>query len=637
MESQSLLQTEQTDAVNSGIVGRADKSGSALKGNLYSVGKKGVTGGAASAALSAVTKGRRSRASDAARTSGTARAGAPDSPGTLTGAPTETAGTPAAKTASSRAASRAAASRRSSGRAASRKGSSTASTVGTEGTADTISAAQSKRHLRDSLKKGAKGAAVGTATGKALEDSELEGMDDLYYKGRGTYRAARGIKRRISGRNAMETEKSLGALSEKKAQQKTADTVDAQRKAQAGSYFKQSVYTTAETHTKAAATAKAAPAVSAGAAKGSSSALLAVGSTLGQFLPIALLVFIILFAILSGIGAKQAYDSASVGTLDGVAAEVATYLKGYGYTNESIAAILGNMQQESGMNPATGGDDGYGTDSIGLIQLTGSNKVNFLRWCANNGKVWTSVSAQMEWSFSGEPGTGYYINDWSTNLAPSYYELETGYETRFGTDFYRSGEEMKTSTDVDLATYSWMACHERCGSAKSYNGDDVSRLNKRLEYARSFLAQLNSGGYVGGGEDYGSAESWQKAIVDACNRVGWPGASLCATWTSRVYAACGYTVHGNGNSQLGHQGYGASYYPSRATTDLSQIKVGMLVSAQYGSNSAAGNAYGHVGIYIGDGMVMDSISTGIRTISLSDWVSQNNRGWVVCGYPWDWR
>ena len=54
----------------------------------------------------------------------------------------------------------------------------------------------------------------------------------------------------------------------------------------------------------------------------------------------------------------------------------------------------------------------------------------------------------------------------------------------------------------------------------------------------------------------------------------------------------------------------------------------MLISAQYGSNSAAGNRYGHVGIYIGDGMVMDSVSTGIRTISLSDWVSQNiAAGW----------
>lgn len=111
----------------------------------------------------------------------------------------------------------------------------------------------------------------------------------------------------------------------------------------------------------------------------------------------------------------------------------------------------------------------------------------------------------------------------------------------------------------------------------------------------------------------------------------------CATWTTMVYARAGHPVGGNGNTQLGNQGYGANYSQKRATTDLSQIKVGMLISAQYGSNTAAGNAYGHVGIYIGDGKVMDSIYSGLRTISLSDWVSQNGRGWVVCGYPWDWR
>ena len=52
--SQSVLQTEMTDAVNTGIVGRADKSEKSLKSGLYSVGKKAATGGAASAALAAV-------------------------------------------------------------------------------------------------------------------------------------------------------------------------------------------------------------------------------------------------------------------------------------------------------------------------------------------------------------------------------------------------------------------------------------------------------------------------------------------------------------------------------------------------------------------------------------------------------
>ena len=44
----NLLKTEKTDAVNTGLVEKADKSAKALKGDLYSVGKKGapVGGGA---------------------------------------------------------------------------------------------------------------------------------------------------------------------------------------------------------------------------------------------------------------------------------------------------------------------------------------------------------------------------------------------------------------------------------------------------------------------------------------------------------------------------------------------------------------------------------------------------------------
>lgn len=51
----NLLKTEKTDAVNTGLVEKADKSAKALKGDLYSVGKKG-THGAGSTALDAIAK-----------------------------------------------------------------------------------------------------------------------------------------------------------------------------------------------------------------------------------------------------------------------------------------------------------------------------------------------------------------------------------------------------------------------------------------------------------------------------------------------------------------------------------------------------------------------------------------------------
>ena len=106
--SQSVLQTEMTDAVNTGIVGRADKSEKSLKSGLYSVGKRASTGGATSAALAAVTKSHGGRK-------------------------------------------------------------------------DSTSAA-----IKNGVING------------ALSDSELEGADTVYYGGKGTYRAVRGIQKRMA-------------------------------------------------------------------------------------------------------------------------------------------------------------------------------------------------------------------------------------------------------------------------------------------------------------------------------------------------------------------------------------------------------------------------------------------------------
>lgn len=57
------------------------------------------------------------------------------------------------------------------------------------------------------------------------------------------------------------------------------------------------------------------------------------------------------------------------------------------------------------------------------------------------------------------------------------------------------------------------------------------------------------------------------------------------------------------------------------TSDKSKLQVGMLVAVESSSSgSEAGLIYGHVGIYIGDGMVIDNIGH-IRTVSLDNWIA----------------
>lgn len=630
--SQALLQTEQTDAVNSGIVGKADKSERSLKSALYSVGKKTATGGATSAALAAVTKGRRG-----ASTAEPSSASGFPIPGSDAAAPDGAIGTVISPSTGGRRKGRSAQPGASTGTASggSRRGAGRSSFGTASGAAETASGATSKggrfgESLKAGVKRAGRGTALGAATRKTLEDTELEGADDLYYKGKGAYRIARGVKRRLSGKDVMQADKPLGQLSEKKSAKRAADTLKGQRNAQASSYFKRTVYTTAEKAKSAGGAVKGIVAVT---GHGGGGGILAAVSPTSVFLPLILILLFFLL-IIGGMGADETQKK-STGSLQGVPAEVATALKGYGYTNEAIAAVLGNMQQESSMNPGSAGDDGYGTDSVGLIQLSGSNKNRFLRWCANNGKAWYSVAAQIEWSFSGEPGTGYYIDDWGLNLAepPSYYRLERGYEERFGTDFYRDPQQLKSSTDVDLATYSWMACHERPGSKVSY-GDDVSRLNKRLEYAHDFLAKLNSGSV--GGEEYDSAEPWQKAIVDAADPAitPSPGEGWCAMWVSRVYVHAGFPYPG-GNADDMYRNWCHS-------ADRSQLKVGMMVAVdQYLTKGPAHAGYTpdgrplsyHVGIYMGNGMVRDNIGP-ITDTPLDEWIATyGNYHEVRWGFP----
>lgn len=252
---QSLLQTEMTDAVNSGIVGKADKSEKSLKGELYSVGKKAATGGAASAALSAVTKERKGKPG-AMSASALASQGVHEA---LSGSELE-------------------------GTDDLYHGAKGAYRAG-RAVRNRLSGKSKPFDLKASAKTAGKAAARG-AVSSTLSDSELEGADSVYYGAKSSYRIGKGIKRRLSGRNALQSDKPLGQLSEKKSAKKAMDTATVKRKAQASSYFKKTVYKTAE---KTKATTTAAKSVVSVAGHSGGSGFLAAFSPVSALLPIILI------------------------------------------------------------------------------------------------------------------------------------------------------------------------------------------------------------------------------------------------------------------------------------------------------------------------------------------------------------
>ena len=130
--------------------------------------------------------------------------------------------------------------------------------------------------------------------------------------------------------------------------------------------------------------------------------------------------------------------------------------------------------------------------------------------------------------------------------------------------------------------------------------------------AEAAKAAASAAGGVSGSLSNASPTDKGAAIVAACHRVGSPGAGLCAMWVSRVYQAAG----------LGYPGGNANnmYWNYCTSSNKGDLQAGMIVAVSTHGSTAAGRIYGHVGIYIGGGMVMENVGY-INTQSLDSWIA----------------
>ena len=146
---------------------------------------------------------------------------------------------------------------------------------------------------------------------------------------------------------------------------------------------------------------------------------------------------------------------------------------------------------------------------------------------------------------------------------------------------------------------------------KHYEALFLAQGNMGEAFGNSDLISANGG--IGGGKEYEASTEVQKKIVNAAYITPSPGAGWCAMWVSQVYQ----------NAGLGYIGGNACdmYRNYTFTSDRSKLKVGMLVAVESSSSgSSAGLTYGHVGIYIGDGKVIDNIGR-VRVTTLDDWIA----------------
>lgn len=114
--------------------------------------------------------------------------------------------------------------------------------------------------------------------------------------------------------------------------------------------------------------------------------------------------------------------------------------------------------------------------------------------------------------------------------------------------------------------------------------------------------------YAASGGSTGSAA----AVIASCKSTPSPGLGLCAGWCSNVMINAGYGfVPGNANDM---------YADFCHSSNRSDLRPGMAVAVSTHPHTSAGRIYGHIGMYVGNGTMMDNVGF-IRTISLDEWCS----------------
>ena len=316
-----------------------------------------------------------------------------------------------------------------------------------------------------------------------------------------------------------------------------------------------------------------------------------------------LLLFLLLMSavmsVFSGIAATTE-EKKDGGELTGNALKVYQRLSKEGYSNIAIAAILGNLQRESGINPKSCQDgkeyDDYPPEYI---------NDNFMGYGMAQWTWYTRSQGLVDLAASQHKHSG----DYDVQEDYLVYELNGYSEVAPGSDFATK------ETDLGTATYLFLKVFEM-----SNQEPPSGEAEKRTALAQTFYDQITAGG---GEINDGTLDETQKRIVEACYSTPPAGINLCATWVSNVYqnAGCVRPTGQQGGCDNPDDNWYTKYCFSSNKSDL---KPGMIVCVPSNDQGSAGKIYGHVGIYVGNGKVMDCVSAYVRTIDLDAWIDEND-------------
>jgi hypothetical protein len=159
-----------------------------------------------------------------------------------------------------------------------------------------------------------------------------------------------------------------------------------------------------------------------------------------------------------------------------------SYFINKGLTDVQSAGIIGNLMQESGMDPT-------------ISQYDGGEGRGIAQWSA--GGRWDTDSGDNENDFASQSGE----DPWALNTELDFIWFEL-------TNFPGYGlADLQGATSVGDAVYAFMSDYERCGDCDQ---------SQRDAYANDALSELGNGGDPGGGATCYSSTLGRDMPQDAC-------------------------------------------------------------------------------------------------------------------------
>ena len=151
----------------------------------------------------------------------------------------------------------------------------------------------------------------------------------------------------------------------------------------------------------------------------------------------------------------------------------------------------------------------------------------------------------------------------------------------------------------------------------------AAATNKNNSYSGG--SSSGGGSYAPGTPQQNAGSGKQQAVVNACYSTPSPGQNWCAAWVTNVFRNAGVGYFGGNACDM----FNAWCYSS----DRSALQVGMIVAdSSHSGTGIPGLIYGHVGIYVGGGIVMSN-EGAITSRSLDSFISFYGTG---SGVRWGW-